>query len=145
MTPDDLVSIGTDIYGRPQRLRKPAAEAWNTMRLAASQDQICIRLVSAYRSVEYQIEVIDKLVKKGQNIRDILTRVAAPGFSEHQSGCAVDLTSDEETVLEEEFELTHAFAWLQSNAREHCFYLSYPKDNESGVIYEPWHWCYRGP
>lgn len=142
-TPDDLISIGEDIYGRPQRLSAAAASAWREMQSSARDDQVDLLLVSAFRSTEYQIEVIERLLAKGENIEDILTRVAAPGFSEHQSGNAVDLTSSDTEVLEEDFDESHAFAWLMRNAAKHRFYLSYPKGNELGVIYEPWHWCYR--
>ena len=143
VTPDDLVSIGCDIYGRPQRLRSRAAEAWSTMQAAVRDLGIDLKVVSAYRSIEYQTSLIERLLGQGQQINDILTRVAAPGFSEHQGGCALDLTSEQTEPLEEEFEQTDAFKWLTHNASKHGFCLSYPRGNEFGVIYEPWHWCYR--
>lgn len=143
ITPDDLVSIGCDVFGRPQRLRASAAEAWSSMQCAANEDGIDVQIVSAYRSFEYQTSLVERLLSQGQSIEDILTRVAAPGFSEHQSGCAVDLTSEQSEPLEEEFEQTAAFGWLINRASEFGFYLSYPRGNKFGVIYEPWHWCYR--
>ncbi len=100
-------------------------------------------LISAFRSIEYQIQVIERLLAKGESIDAILTRVAAPGFSEHQSGNAVDLASNDTEVLEEDFDESDAFDWLMRNAANHCFHLSYPKGNDFGVIYEPWHWCFR--
>lgn len=143
VTPEDLVSIGCDIYGRPQRLRAIAATAWSSMQEAASNQGVDVQIVSAYRSIDYQTSLIERLLGRGQLIEDILTRVAAPGFSEHQSGCAVDLTSEQSEPLEEEFEQTEAFKWLTKNASQYGFYLSYPRGNEFQVIYEPWHWCYR--
>ena len=143
VTPTDLVSIGTDIYGRPQRLRSDAALAWRSLRESAQAASVEIQLVSAYRSIEYQVEVIERLIRKGESIADILTRVAAPGFSEHQSGRAVDVTSPDTEVLEEEFDQSDAFHWLMQHGSQHSFFLSYPKGNKFGVIYEPWHWCYR--
>ena len=143
VTPDDLVPIGCDVFGRPQRLRVEAAEAWFNMKGAAEDLGIDVKVVSAYRSVDYQTSLIERLLAQGQPIDDILTRVAAPGFSEHQSGCALDLTSEEIEPLEEEFEQTEAFKWLTENASQYGFHLSYPKKNDLGVIYEPWHWCYR--
>lgn len=143
VTPDDLVPIGSDVFGRPQRLRSSAAEAWSSMQAAATDRGVDVRVVSAYRSVDYQTSLIERLISQGQSIDDILTRVAAPGFSEHQSGCALDLTSEEIEPLEEEFENTEAFKWLTTNAARYGFYLSYPRGNEYGVIYEPWHWCFR--
>lgn len=142
-TPEDLVSIGCDVFGRPQRLRAAAAEAWSSMHSAANEDGIEVQVVSAYRSVEYQTSLVERLLGQGQSIEDILTRVAAPGFSEHQSGCAVDLTSEKSEPLEEEFDQTAAFEWLTNHASRFSFYLSFPRGNEFGVIYEPWHWCFR--
>ena len=140
--PPDLVDIGPDCYGRPQCMRTDAAAAWNGMRDAAAQASIELLVVSAYRSVEYQVQVIQRQLAKGKTIQDILTRVAAPGFSEHHSGCALDLTTQGFDAVEEEFEDSSAFKWLVTNAATHGFHLSYPRDNPFGVIYEPWHWCY---
>jgi hypothetical protein len=48
-------------------------------------------------------------------------------------------------LLEEEFELTDSFTWLKENAHQFDFRLSYPRGNDLGIIYEPWHWFYTGP
>lgn len=141
-TPDNLIDIGLDCYGRPQRMRADAAASWLRMRDAAKEESIELLVVSAYRSPRYQVEVIQRQLATGKSIEDILTRVAAPGFSEHQSGCALDLTTPGYEAVEEEFEESPAFKWLVANAQTHGFRLSYPRDNPFGVIYEPWHWCF---
>ena len=143
-TPMDLVSIGLDIYGREQQLRRGAAAAWVRLRDAAQSDSIGIRVVSAFRSFEYQINLVKRCLARDEGIDEILTRIAAPGYSEHQSGCALDLTTEELDVLEVTFEESVAFDWLQQHADRFEFALSYPRDNPYGVIYEPWHWCFRG-
>lgn len=142
-TPEELISIGDDVYGRPQRLEKHAASAWFAMRAHAKSDGITLQVVSAYRSAEYQAEVIQRVLDKGERIEQILLRIAAPGYSEHQSGCALDLTTPGFEPVEEEFEQSQAFAWLIRFAKQHRFELSYPRSNPFGVIYEPWHWCFR--
>ena len=141
-TPDNLVDIGFDCYDRPQRLRADAAFAWLAMREAAAGDSIRLLVVSAYRSPAYQVELIRGQLDRGASIDDILSRVAAPGYSEHHSGCALDLTTPGYEAVEEEFENYPAFTWLVANAPKHGFHLSYPRDNPYGVIYEPWHWCF---
>ncbi len=141
-TPDNLVDIGLDYYGRPQKLRADAATAWESMRVAAANDSIELLIVSAFRSPEYQVEVIRRQLDSGKSIGDILTRVAAPGFSEHHSGCALDLTTPGYEAVEEEFENSPAFTWLVEFAPIHGFKLSYPRNNPFGVTYEPWHWCF---
>ena len=142
-TPDDLVDIGVDVFDRPQRLRMEAANAWTGLVEAASSDGVTVQLVSAYRSLEYQVNLIQRKVEAGESIGQILTRIAAPGYSEHQGGCAVDVTSPGIDSLTEFFEETQTFRWLVASAVDHQFVLSYPRSNPYGVIYEPWHWCYR--
>ena len=141
--PDDLVSIGPDIYGRPQTLARAAAEHWGYLQTAASKDGIELYVVSAFRSVDYQASLIRKKLRAGQLIEDILRTNAAPGHSEHHSGRAVDLTTKGCKPLCEAFDKTPAFRWLTRNAHSHGFIMIYPRQNEWGIEYEPWHWCYR--
>ena len=49
-----------------------------------------------------------------------------------------------ETDLNEEFEDTQAFRWLNKNAARYHFVLSFPKGNLQKVSYEPWHWRFEG-
>ena len=142
-TPDDLGDIGVDVFDRPQRLRMEAANAWTGLVEAASLDGVTVQLVSAYRSLEYQADLIQRKVESGESISEILTRIAAPGYSEHQGGCAVDVSSPGIDPLTELFEETQAFRWLVVSAVDHQFVLSYPRSNAYGVVYEPWHWCFR--
>src|SRR5690606_38685754 len=69
---------------------------------------------------------------------------AAPGYSEHHGGDALDIGTTGESPAEESFEHTAAFAWLQAHAGRFGFALSYPRDNPHGITYEPWHWRYAG-
>ena len=142
-TPNQLVSIGQDIYGRDQTMTPESALNWQDMVDRAQEDGIELLIVSAFRSPQYQCEVIRRSLDQGDTIEDILTRVAAPGFSEHHTGRAVDLTSPGFEAVEETFEQSDAFGWLCENASRFRFNLSYPRDNPFGVIYEPWHWCYQ--
>ena len=137
-----LVPIGPDIYQREQRLLAPAASDWRSMVAAAARDGIELQLVSAYRSVRYQEGIVRKKLERGQPIDEILRVSAAPGFSEHHSGRAVDVTTPGCPVLEEAFEDSDAFAWLENNALRFGFHLSYPRGNPHGVAYEPWHWAW---
>lgn len=136
--------MGPDIYQREQRLLAPAAAAWRQMVAAAARDEIQLQLVSAYRSVAYQEGILRKKLEKGRAIDEILQISAAPGFSEHHSGRAVDVTAPGLPVLEEVFEDSEAFAWLGEHAAEYGFCLSYPRGNPHGVAYEPWHWAWWG-
>lgn len=138
-----LESIGEDIYGREQKLLPRAARAWRKMSDEAARDGIEIQPVSAFRTVDYQVDLVRRKLDKGQSMESILSVSAAPGYSEHHSGRAIDVTAPGCEVLEEPFEGTDAFAWLQANADRFGFTLSYPRGNPHGVAYEPWHWAWR--
>lgn len=139
-----LVSIGPDIYEREQRLAPAPARAWRRMREAARKEGIELQVVSAFRSADYQAAIVERKLRGGQDITEILRVSAAPGYSEHHSGRALDLSSPAYAVLEEEFETSPAFAWLQASAQRYGFQMSFPRDNRHGVAYEPWHWAWRG-
>lgn len=134
------VGLGTD--GRDKLLAPAAARAWLRMRGAAARDGVELLLVSAFRSIDFQRALIEAKLQRGLSVDEVLRINAPPGYSEHHSGRAVDIGSAEVTPLEEDFEKTAAFAWLQKNARRYRFSLSYPRGNAQGFCYEPWHWCY---
>ena len=73
-----------------------------------------------------------------------MTVSAAPGYSEHHTGRAVDIATPGSRPLTEEFEDSAAFHWLNENAADFGFSMSYPRDNRYGFIYEPWHWAQHG-
>lgn len=139
--PARLVAIGTDIHGRTQWLQPRAARALARMREAAAGDGIELQIVSAFRSIEYQLGIVERKRARGLSIDEILRASAAPGYSEHHSGRCVDFTAPGFDALEQEFERSPAFAWLQRNASRFGFTLSFPRGNIHGIAYEPWHWC----
>ena len=134
------VGLGTD--GRDKFLLPPAAAAWLAMREAAAADGVELLLISAFRSFEFQLALIRGKLAKGRDIAEILTVNAPPGCSEHHSGRAVDIGARDTPALEEDFERTEAFAWLERKANRFGFRLSYPRGNSYGYLYEPWHWCW---
>lgn len=142
--PHVLVAIGSDVNGRSQWLAQRAARAWSRMRDTASRDAVVLQVVSAFRSIEYQLGILRRKLDRGETIAQILRVSAAPGYSEHHSGRALDLTTPGFKPLEVEFERSQAFAWLSSNAHRFGFRLSYPHGNRHGIGYEPWHWCWHG-
>ncbi|HTD03244.1 M15 family metallopeptidase [Undibacterium sp.] len=132
-----------DEDGREFLLTPATTAAWHSMKIAAQQDGVTLVMVSAFRSVQRQVEIVRGKLEAGQAIADILTIVAPPGYSEHHTGRAIDIGSDEDTPeLEVEFETTAAFTWLTQHANAFGFSMSYPRGNSSGFQYEPWHWCH---
>jgi len=142
--PSDLVVAEADANGREYLLVPAAARAWQAMKRAAAEDGVVMELVSAFRSVERQAEIIRAKLDRGMAIDTILTLSAPPGYSEHHTGRAIDVNTPGCEPTEEPFEHTDAFRWLARRADGFGFSLSYPRGNALGFIYEPWHWCYRG-
>ena len=138
--PDWLAFAGFDRWRRALWLRINAARAWLRLLAAARADGIVLDAISGYRSHDYQLGIFERKLTRGQTVEQILAVNAAPGFSEHHSGLALDIGTPDEPPAEESFETTPAFAWLQANEAAHGFALSYPRDNPHGIIYEPWHW-----
>lgn len=123
-------------------LTSEAADAFVQMADAARADGIFLHSVSAYRSYTTQTNIYRRYVSQfGQAQADAFS--ARPGYSEHQTGLALDINIAQSSAL---FEATEEFAWLQAHCAQFGFLLRYPKDKESitGYSFEPWHYRYVG-
>ena len=138
----DLETADVARNGKEFLLTPAAADAWRQMKAAANRDCVDIYIVSAYRSVQRQIELISKKLDAGEALEKVLEVLAPPGCSEHHTGNAIDLGAEGVQPLDPEFDSTSAFAWLQNHASRFGFQLSFPEGNRFGYVYEPWHWCY---
>lgn len=136
----DLIEVGPNPIGRIQRLTPGAAGKWHAMQAAAAEDEVMLLVVSGYRSIDYQASLIRKKLNAGQSLGEILAVNAAPGYSEHHTGRAVDIASPGSRPLTREFEDSDAFRWLEQHAASYGFLMSYPRDNAAGFAFEPWHW-----
>ncbi len=126
-----------------------AVDELNAMLKAANDSGVNIFVVSSYRSVSYQTGLYNNEVQKWVNQgydnesakKKAATIVAVPGTSDHNLGLAVDLNS-----VEESFENTRQFTWLQEHAEEYGFVMRFPKNKQdiTKIIYEPWHYRYVG-
>lgn len=128
-------------------LAPAAAQAFRTMQQAAQRDGISLVSLSGFRSVETQKELFFGVkAARGQTASERAKVSAPPGHSEHHTGYAIDIgdAKNRSVDLSEGFESTAAFQWLQANAPYYSFELSFPRNNDQGVSYEPWHWRYVG-
>jgi len=139
----EFAFVGLDHMERDAFLIPLAAAAWKRMKLAAATDGVELILVSAFRSIARQAALVAGKLSKGMTLEEALEYSAYPGFSEHHSGNAVDIGTTGACHLEEEFESTPAFAWLCEHAADFGFTMTYPRDNQFGIAYEPWHWCHH--
>jgi zinc D-Ala-D-Ala carboxypeptidase len=127
-------------------MRAEAAKALEALFAAARKEGIQLVAVSGYRSYERQKMIFAEEVKEKGKERAIHA-VALPGQSEHQTGLAMDITSQSVG-----YKLTTAFGetkegkWVALHAHEYGFIIRYPKGKEAitGYQYEPWHLRYVG-
>jgi len=140
--PDRLTYAGRDRYQRPLWLLSPAARAWTRMRAQAAAHGVAMDAISGFRSEHYQHGIFVRKLARGLRLDEILAVNAAPGFSEHHSGRAIDIGTTGVPAAEACFEHTDAYAWLQAHASAYGFRMSYPRENPHGVVFEPWHWCW---
>ena len=142
--PDDLVDISNVYsYGENQKLKKDAYDAFIEMFNEAKKDNVTLIVNSSYRSYEIQDKTYsDYSSWYGVNEADKIA--ARPGFSEHQTGLAIDIMTYK--ANRNNFEETDAFKWLENNAYKYGYILRYPKDKEylTGYSYESWHYRYVG-
>ena len=116
-----------------QRLTPDTARSWRQMKHAASESGVDLLLVSGFRSIRYQVELFRKKLASGQHIDAILKVNAAPGFSEHHTGRAVDIATPGTRPLTEEFETSAAFEWLRKHAARFGFRMPYGRGNAFGI------------
>ena len=119
-----------------------AAAAFRAMADAAKQDGISLRSVSAYRSYQTQQGLYQHYVSIDGKA-NAQRYSARPGYSEHQTGLALDINT---ASISAHFENTAEYAWLRANGARFGFLLRYPREKESitGYRYEPWHYRYVG-
>lgn len=109
---------------------------------------------SAYRSVDRQKELFNQsmadYISQGMSYYESATEtaksIAWPGESEHATGLALDIVSVKYQGLDDKQGETEEQKWLMEHCYDYGFILRYPKDkmNNTGIIYEPWHYRYVG-
>ena len=138
--PTDMVIVGTTY------MRAEAAAATSQLMEAAKAEQIPLKIVSGYRSYQNQQNVYNSYVQK-DGVATADTYSARPGFSEHQTGLAVDLGNiNGACSLDICFADTPSGKWLAAHAHEYGFIIRYleEKTNITGYQHEPWHIRYVG-
>ena len=133
--PDDIVPISNWYAYDGHSIKKEVYDKYVSMWKAANEQGLRLLVNSSYRTFEDQQNEYD------MSNDDYASR---PGFSEHQTGLALDIVTD--NIIGNEFENTDEFKWLQENAHLYGFILRYPKDKEyiTGYNYESWHYRYVG-
>lgn len=143
LLPLDFLLPGLAEVSSGQQIDQRIVDSTKKMLEDAKAAGVDLQICSAYRTVKQQEELYLKepRVEAGQPVV-----VQQPRASEHHTGLAIDIITSDFPRLEEGFENTAAFRWLDMHAWEYGFILRYPKDKQAitGVIYEPWHYRYVG-
>ncbi len=142
--PDKLTKIKQEYWKEkeePETLAKVAARAFEQMAKDAGEQGYSLLINSSYRSYEDQQNIFD-LYERTYGTAYAENYVSRPGYSEHQTGLAVDVASGNGNV----FKNTKEFEWMLENAYKYGFILRYPKEKEevTGYHYEAWHYRYVG-
>jgi D-alanyl-D-alanine carboxypeptidase len=141
--PPDLVVLRGGSYrvvSDKMMLRKAAAVSLRKMADEAKASGITLTIGSAYRSYETQTGVY--LFWKQNKEKGTVDKISArSGYSQHQTGLAVDFVPIDKT-----FSKTAAGSWVAANASRFGWSLSYPANYESitGYEHESWHYRYVG-
>lgn len=141
--PENLEPIDIAYARSGMQLAREAKEAFETLSEDAKKEGMNIIAMSSYRSYDYQVNLYDNYVATdGKEAAD--TYSARAGYSEHQTGLAVDVYN--KVLPYTSFEETEEFNWMQENAYKYGFILRFPKDkvNITGYQYESWHYRYVG-
>lgn len=138
--PPSLSEIDTKytINGKSLKIHSKMAKHLKNLLVAADKDKLSLRVASAYRSFDEQQNLKTTYsVTYGAGTANTFS--ADQGYSEHQLGTTVDFSTPTIVGTDLAFEQTPEFKWLQENAAQYGFTMSYPKGN-SYYVYEPWHW-----
>lgn len=143
--PQNLVEIPTEYRttssDKEMTLRR---EVWRRLKRLidrAEDDEIEINIVSAFRDFYTQSSLKNQYkVSYGSGANAFS---ADQGYSEHQLGTTVDLSTPAISNTLNGFETTPAYKWLLDNAHKYGFVLSYPPNNQY-YVFEPWHWRFVG-
>lgn len=141
--PENLQTVDKKYSSKTLQLVDYAKEAFEDLSEAASKENYTVLAMSSYRSYQYQYNLYNRYVSN-DGVEAADTYSARPGYSEHQTGLAVDVYNGKEDFTN--FEKTKEYNWMQDNAYKFGFILRFPKDKvlETGYQYESWHYRYVG-
>ncbi len=140
--PSDLAYLD-GAYGNQVPVREIIKEPFLKLQ-AAAKKEININLMpsTAFRNESFQTTLYNNYVAS-DGVKKADTYSARPGYSEHQTGLAIDLRN---TALTNVRLTDENYEWLESNSYKYGFIIRFPKDKESvtGYQFENWHIRYVG-
>lgn len=141
--PSDLVSLAKDTVNGTIFLRSEAARAFEELSRGAKKAGYTIIGISGYRSWSYQSKLYNYYLKSDPK-KVVDTYSARAGYSEHQTGLAIDVRDAKRPY--NKFGKTSAYRWAVDNIHIYGFVIHYTEENKdiTGYKNEPWHFRYIG-
>ena len=130
-------------------VEKKAMEAYKQLKEALEKEDVHIDIDTGYRSVAEQEEITQRY-RERYGHEYVKQYIAVPGYSEHQSGLAIDLylIVDGKDIIYNEDLMQYPELWEKIHAKlaDYGFILRYTKEKEdvTKFSYEPWHIRYVG-
>ena len=141
--PEELEAASNQYSYDDNSATKEVLEAFKNMWRKAKDEDLNLIITSSYRSYDDQEKIWDSYANKnGEEWADLYA--ARPGYSEHQTGLALDIVTYNSTM--DNFNESPEAKWLKENAYKYGFILRYPEGKEkiTGYDFEPWHYRYVG-
>ena len=129
---------------KDMKLNSEAYEAFKNLVADALDEGYHIKNNYAYRDYKYQEGVYNGYKKNnGESYADSIS--ARPGYSEHQTGLALDVGVDNK-YASDKFQYSKEYKWMKENSYKYGFILRYPEGKEdiTGYKFEAWHYRYVG-
>lgn len=143
-TPASLKTISSKWTYEPSRKYQIHGDVYSYLKDLledADDDDLNLQIISAFRSFDTQAQLKGSYtVTYGSGAN---TFSADQGYSEHQLGTTIDFTNPDVGATFSGFAQTEEYEWLQKNAHEYGFTMSYPENNQF-YEFEPWHWRFVG-
>lgn len=145
--PENLVTIPTTYaWGDvgSQKVTQSTYDAFLNMWNDANKEGYYLMVSSSYRTYDKQELVYNNYKNSyGEEYADSIA--ARPGFSEHQTGYALDIF-EKNSSNQKTFHESTAYAWLKDNSYKYGFILRYKENKEdiTGYSFESWHYRYVG-
>ncbi len=147
--PSGLVKapVNSAVTGEGALLRDDAAAAAARMFEAAGKDGIHLSMLSGYRSYASQVQAYNSWAVRLGSIAEADKVSARPGYSEHQTGLALDIgVASGACSLQYCFNNLPAASWAENNAYKYGYIVRYQLGHHltTGFYAEPWHLRYIG-
>ena len=136
--PKTLVTIEGNYLSTPA-----TAQAYKDMLSDMKKEEMKVYVVSSYRDVNYQKKLHNNYLKN-EPAEKVDSYSARPGYSEHHTGRALDISHIQNNL--DAFEGSEEAEWVYNNCYKYGFIVRYKEaqTDVTGYIFEPWHITYVG-